>query len=213
MTEIGKRIKEIRLKKGLSQEELAEASKLNVRTSQRIENNETKPREKTLQLIFNALEIEIIEREKKRIDKYLFWLIFFTLLIIIGSFIGWFGFEPNNRPYFEKTGPFQVTTGWVGYISINGIILYNWLVSIIALSIGCIAISNSLGVLQNKKRYLIGQLIFISFYLIGIICLSNEFSNHSMYFRFKPGLFIVSVATIFITILYLKKKKTGANTV
>lgn len=214
MTEIGKRIKEIRLKKGLSQEELAEASKVNLRTIQRIENNETKPREKTLQLIFNALEIEIIEREKKRIDKYLIWSTFLTLLIIIGSFIGWFQIKSEYGIDFEKTGPVLITpTGWVGNISFNGINLYNWLVSITALSIGIIAIANSLGLIKNKIRFILGQLIFISFYLISIIYLSIEFSKYSKYFRFKPGLFIVAVATILITILYIKKEKKGANKV
>ena len=208
MTEIGKRIKEIRLKKGLSQEELAEASKVNLRTIQRIENNETKPREKTLQLIFNALEIEIIEREKKRIDKYLIWSTFLTLLIIIGSFIGWFQIKSEYGIDFEKTGPVLITpTGWVGNISFNRINLYNWLVSITALSIGIIAIANSLGLIKNKIRFILGQLIFISFYLISIIYLSIEFSKYSKYFRFKPGLFIVAVATILITILYIKKEK------
>ncbi|MFS4482468.1 helix-turn-helix domain-containing protein [Hyunsoonleella sp. 2307UL5-6] len=214
MTEIGKRIKEIRLKKGLSQEELAEASKVNLRTIQRIENNETKPREKTLQLIFNALEIEIIEREKKRIDKYLIWSTFLTLLIIIGSFIGWFQIKSEYGIDFEKTGPVLITpTGWVGNISFNGINLYNWLVSITALSIGIIAIAYSLGLIKNKIRFILGQLIFISFYLISIIYLSIEFSKYSKYFRFKPGLFIVAAATILITILYIKKEKKGANTV
>ena len=38
MNEIGKRIRDIRKKKGLSQEELAESAKVNLRTIQRIEN-------------------------------------------------------------------------------------------------------------------------------------------------------------------------------
>ncbi|GAL81706.1 hypothetical protein JCM19274_265 [Algibacter lectus] len=105
MTEIGNRIKEIRLKKGLSQEELAEASKVNLRTIQRIENNETKPREKTLQLIFNALEIEIIEPKKKRIDKYQVWTLFLTSIIIICSFMAWiykFKFLRTEKEYIVK---------------------------------------------------------------------------------------------------------------
>lgn len=55
MNEVARKIKEIRLAKGYSQEELATRSKLNLRTIQRIENKETEPRGKTLQLICLAL--------------------------------------------------------------------------------------------------------------------------------------------------------------
>ncbi|HBX88171.1 MAG TPA: XRE family transcriptional regulator, partial [Marinilabiliaceae bacterium] len=75
MTNTGKRIREIRDKRGLSQEDLAEKSKVNLRTIQRIENNETSPREKTLRLIYDALEVEVIEKEKQKvkINKYFLW--------------------------------------------------------------------------------------------------------------------------------------------
>ena len=46
MNEIGKKIRDVRKKKGLSQEELAESAKVNLRTIQRIENNESEPRGK-----------------------------------------------------------------------------------------------------------------------------------------------------------------------
>ena len=116
MPEIGKRIREIRLKKGLSQEELAESSKVNLRTIQRIENNETKPRGKTLHLIFNALEIEIIQVEKKDINKYLIWTLFLTTLIIVCSFMAWvyeFKFFNNGERIYKKG------TGWNGHINLN----------------------------------------------------------------------------------------------
>ena len=59
MKEIGKKIKELRKKKGLSQEELAESSQVNLRTIQRIENNESEPRGKTLNLICEVLGINV----------------------------------------------------------------------------------------------------------------------------------------------------------
>ncbi len=43
-SDLAKRVKELRTKKGLSQEQLAEASGLSLRTIQRIENGETLPR-------------------------------------------------------------------------------------------------------------------------------------------------------------------------
>ena len=57
MNSIGNKILETRKSKGLTQEELAELSKVNLRTIQRIENNENEPRGKTLNLICDVLEI------------------------------------------------------------------------------------------------------------------------------------------------------------
>ena len=59
MNGIASKIKEVRKIKGLSQEELAESSGVNLRTIQRIENEENEPRGKTLQLICKALTINI----------------------------------------------------------------------------------------------------------------------------------------------------------
>ncbi|MGX1023055.1 helix-turn-helix domain-containing protein [Flavobacterium sp. CS20] len=59
MKNIGQKIKSIRNQKGLSQEEPADRAKVNLRTIQRIENAESEPRGKTLQLICNVLEVNI----------------------------------------------------------------------------------------------------------------------------------------------------------
>jgi len=58
MKSTGKIIYEVRMKKGLSQEELAEMAKVNLRTIQRIESDLTEPRETTINLIFGVLEID-----------------------------------------------------------------------------------------------------------------------------------------------------------
>ncbi|RRO15896.1 helix-turn-helix domain-containing protein [Flavobacteriaceae bacterium 14752] len=59
MKNIGQKIKSIRKQKGFSQEELADRAKVNLRTIQRIENVESEPRGKTLQLICKVLEVNI----------------------------------------------------------------------------------------------------------------------------------------------------------
>ena len=59
MSIIGNKISEHRKAKGLTQEELAELSKVNLRTIQRIENDENEPRGKTLILICEVLDINI----------------------------------------------------------------------------------------------------------------------------------------------------------
>lgn len=56
--EIGKLIKELRIKKGLTQEELADKTELSARTIQRIENGDVDPRAYTLQMIAKALDVD-----------------------------------------------------------------------------------------------------------------------------------------------------------
>lgn len=56
---IGQKIRELRIKRGLTQEELAERTKLSVRTIQRIESGEVDPRTYTLTLLAEALDVEL----------------------------------------------------------------------------------------------------------------------------------------------------------
>lgn len=60
-TEIAKKIKELRSRKGMSQEELAEASGLNLRTIQRIENGETEARGDSMKRLARALNVTLDE--------------------------------------------------------------------------------------------------------------------------------------------------------
>lgn len=55
---IGLVIKELRIKKGMTQEELADKTELSARTIQRIENGEVDPRAYSLQVIAQALEVD-----------------------------------------------------------------------------------------------------------------------------------------------------------
>jgi transcriptional regulator with XRE-family HTH domain len=74
METIGEKILEIRKQKGLTQEELADLAKINLRTLQRIEKNETEPRGNTLKLLCNVLELnlgDIIDYGKREDNRYL----------------------------------------------------------------------------------------------------------------------------------------------
>lgn len=84
METIGTKITQLRKQKALSQENLAEISKVNVRTIQRIENNETTPRGGTLKLICDALEVtpdKIVNFEQQEDRIFLIWL---HLSVLIG---------------------------------------------------------------------------------------------------------------------------------
>ncbi|SEH59489.1 Uncharacterized conserved protein, Tic20 family [Paenimyroides aquimaris] len=77
METIGTKITQLRKQKAFSQEQLAELAKVNVRTIQRIENNETTPRGATLKLICDALGVtpdEIVNFEKTEDHTFLIWL-------------------------------------------------------------------------------------------------------------------------------------------
>ena len=103
MSYIGKKIIETRKSKGLTQEELAELSAINLRTIQRIENNENEPRGKTLNLICKALEIDnsdLIENDKQnpinKISSIIlngFFLIILNLILMIT--LGFLTLESN----------------------------------------------------------------------------------------------------------------------
>jgi transcriptional regulator with XRE-family HTH domain len=67
--EIGKLIKELRLKKGMTQEELADKTEVSARTIQRIENGEVDPRAYTLQMIAKALEVDYNLFIEKELDE------------------------------------------------------------------------------------------------------------------------------------------------
>lgn len=73
--DLGKKILELRLAKGLTQGELAEKSNLSLRTIQRIELAEVTPRSYTVKLIFSYLEYDIynsFEELPNKIDKSVF---------------------------------------------------------------------------------------------------------------------------------------------
>ena len=87
MKTLGEKIAEIRKQKGLSQERLAESARVNLRTVQRIENNETEPRGTTLNLLCSALSVNVehlFEYGKKEDKGY---IRFFHLSVLSFLFI------------------------------------------------------------------------------------------------------------------------------
>ena len=93
------RVKELRNKKGMSQEFLAEESGLSLRTIQRIEKGESNPTGESLKRLSNALNVspdDLIDWSIKEDKKYLIYLnlsaltfLVFPLLGILIPFILW----------------------------------------------------------------------------------------------------------------------------
>lgn len=87
MKNIGKKITEIRKQKGLTQEEVSELAKINLRTLQRIEKGETDPRGNSLKGICEALNInieDVVEYGKIEDRNYLMYM---HLSVIVFPFI------------------------------------------------------------------------------------------------------------------------------
>lgn len=93
METIGSKISKIRKQKGMSQEELSELAKINLRTIQRIEKDENEPRGNTLKSICEALQInieEITSYGKEEDNTYLIFLhlsIISALIIPLGNIV------------------------------------------------------------------------------------------------------------------------------
>ena len=116
MKEIGKKILEARRNQGLSQEDLAELARVNLRTIQRIENNENDTRVKTLNLVCNALDIKFENTEMNQTrftDKFhvetLFNYIFLLVLnIILISIVGFLVVDSESN-FNSKIGGFLLS--------------------------------------------------------------------------------------------------------
>ena len=87
MKSVGKIIYKARKQKGISQEELAELAKVNLRTIQRIENDLNEPRGTTINLICGALELEQNEFksqiEQNKFDHLAHRLVNYIFLILL----------------------------------------------------------------------------------------------------------------------------------
>ena len=59
--DLAKKLKELRVLRGMSQEYLADESRVSLRTIQRIENNESEPTGETIKRIASALDVELTE--------------------------------------------------------------------------------------------------------------------------------------------------------
>lgn len=101
MNHLAKNISEYRKIKGLTQEELAEQAKVNLRTIQRIENSKSEPRSKTLQLICDVLEVDIkdmLAKQNQKNQKNIGIKVsnYFFLIIINMALMGIFGYLTSD---------------------------------------------------------------------------------------------------------------------
>lgn len=87
MNTIGKKIREVRKGKGLTQEELSTLAKINLRTLQRIEKDETEPQSNTIKKICEVLDLRIEDILDYGMQEDNNYLIFFHLSVLSFFFI------------------------------------------------------------------------------------------------------------------------------
>jgi uncharacterized Tic20 family protein len=173
-SELSKKVKELRSRKGLSQEQLAENSGLSLRTIQRIENGETEPRGETLKRLMNALEVApddlmdwSIAEDKgflTAVNLSALGFFVFPLLGILIPFIMWIS-KKDKLKDINKTGKeilnFQIT--WNLLVFLTYIFF-----------MGGIFLSHSLSHLLTRNPFtLVGIIGFLYVYNFALIIINT----------------------------------------
>jgi len=135
--ELAKRIKELRNRKGFSQEELSEKSGLSLRTIQRIENGETEPRGDSLKRLSTAFDVnsdELIDWTVLEDRGFLtslnlsaFSFMVFPILGIIVPLIIWISRKDKIRDvneFAKEILNFQITWNMVFFIGFGSMMTY-----------------------------------------------------------------------------------------
>ena len=184
--EQARRIKEIRNRKGLSQEELSEASGLSLRTIQRIENGETTPHGDSLRKLAIALQVspdEIIDWQIREDNSLIAILnlsqlgfLAFPLLGILIPLVIWI----INRDKIKNMNA-------VGKSILNFQI--SWTLSLFMFNI-LIAVG-ALSVMRNLRETILSIITFtVVFYIFNLITIiKNTVSyNKKDMVNYKPSL-------------------------
>ncbi len=162
--ETGKQIKDLRLKKGMTQEELANKTEVSARTIQRIENGAVDPRSYTLQMIAKALDVDFSlfaknepDESKKVNDNNWFGFLHLSglLPLIVPSLLIWNQKKDKTKDmlnHFRAVISFQLC---ILGISLGGLWIY-WKVDQLTPFIGgllvggLVSIINAINVMNGK---------------------------------------------------------------
>jgi transcriptional regulator with XRE-family HTH domain len=174
--ELGKKILELRKLKGMTQEDLAAKTNLSVRTIQRIESGEVDPRTYTINVLAEALEVNIEELIPKN-DKIenrensIKWLALLHLsgifILFIPPLLIWI-LKKNEIPEMDQHGKdvmnFQLSMMIYLFIGAITLIILIGLIFLIFLGIFStfIIIINTLKVLSDKPYHYPMSIKFIS---------------------------------------------------
>ena len=175
--ETGRLIKELRVKKGMTQEDLAEKTELSARTIQRIENGEVDPRAYTLQMIAKALDVDFSiftedesnEDEALDVDNERNWLALLHLSGILPLFFPTIIIRNRKKTVSNGTADHYRAVISTQSTTLFGCLLGLWVfywtkrpvVILIFLLLGAFfSISNALRVLNGKPYKTFGMFKF-----------------------------------------------------
>ncbi len=192
---LAQRVKELRNRKGFSQELLAEESGLSLRTIQRIENNETVPRGDTLKRLaisLNTSPDEIVDWKIQEDQNYLILMnlsalgfLFFPLLGIIIPLAMWMS-KKDKLKNVDELGKsilnFQIS--WTLFLFLSYVIL---IVGFIGVLSSDLVMSWSITMWSSW----IPVTIIFYFYNIIIIVINTLRIYRNKPFRYKPALKIL----------------------
>ena len=174
MKNFGDKLKEVRKIKGLSQEELADSANVNLRTIQRIENNESEPRGKTLNQICLVLNLNIedlLDHGKKDDNNY---LVLFHLSVMSALVI----------PYGNLIIPYILWTNKkdkiIGLKAI-GVNLINFQIVVTAITTVTIIVAAAMMILDidtARSSWIIGMLLYYVLILVLPIIFSIRIRNN-----------------------------------
>ena len=188
MNSLATKLKEARKSKGLTQEELAEQSQVNLRTIQRIENSESEPRGKTLNLICNTLQIDLEQllsvensEKKKNIGPKIaqgFFLLALNFILI--GIIGYLTFDSNANTN-----------------SLFGGVLISFL-----LPLFIVLYTREMGAVERLLKFGLG---YVSYFLLVL-------TSHGFSTGFKTGLFpclLLSLTLLYFGSVLIRRKVTA----
>ena len=165
------KIKEFRIKRGYSQEQLAEVSKISIRTIQRMEKGDTTPKGDSLKKIAMALETtteNLLKTDKKEDLGYLSLIVISSISYLIHPFLGiltpvllWFA-KRNKIINADLSGKrvinFQIT--WQILFFIFFVVIVNQGQPYIPYNSGITEWSNEIILMMNNQTLKIFTLIF-----------------------------------------------------
>lgn len=159
---IGQKIKQVRISRGITQQDLADQAKINLRTIQRIENDEVIPRSYTLKTIAQILEIEESElfdseamkneRPQSVSSKLKLAGLHFSALIFVPTLLIWF-FEKEHDQDINFHGADIINFQLTMLAILLPCILLPGLPQLIALFTLIVIVVNTVRVLKGKSYY------------------------------------------------------------
>lgn len=186
MKEIGKTILETRKVKGITQEELADLAKVNLRTIQRLENNKNIPRGKTLQLVCDVLEISpndfTFEKTKFKLDIEKTFNVFFfvTINIVLVTIIGFLTID-SDANFNSRFGGF----------------LLSFLIPVFIIQIT--------KQLTNKERFIKFGLAYLAYLIVTIVILGIP----KVFFSGLLPCLLISIFTLYYGSKIIKQTETN----